>query len=235
LAPVWSPDGSRIVFDLPVNGLYLKAASGAGKEELLLKSSGPTSPDDWSRDGRFLLYSAFDPKTGYDLWVLPDPGRAPGDRKPPTPVIQTQFNERQGQFSPDSRWIAYVSDESGRPEVYVQPFPASSGGGSKVKISGDGGDQPRWRRDGKELFYFSPGGKLMAVDVVATSPVLQAGIPKLLFQAPVFSGGASAMGMDVFRWDVAPDGKRFLINTAAAPAVSEPVTVVLNWTAGLKK
>jgi eukaryotic-like serine/threonine-protein kinase len=227
--PVWSPDGARIVFQT-LDGLYLKPASGAGKEEPLLKTKAPIFPDDWSRDGRFLLYSAIDPKTGYDLWVLPDLGGASGDRKA-TPFLQTQFNERYGQFSPDSHWIAYVSDESGRPEVYVRPFPASSNGGAKVKVSQEGGSQPRWRKDGKELFYLSPDGKLMAVEVVATGPVLQTGIPKPLFQVPA----SSPINDDAFSWDVAADGKRFLINTMAVAPAAEPVTVVLNWTAGLKK
>src|SRR5260370_36705250 len=113
---------------------------------------------------------------------MPDRGGASGERKPIS-FAHTEYNEREGQFSPDSHWIAYVSDESGRPEVYVQPFQGSSGGGGRVKISQDGGDQPRWRRDGKELFYCSPDGKLMAVDVVATSPELTPGIPQLALPA----------------------------------------------------
>jgi serine/threonine protein kinase/Tol biopolymer transport system component len=221
-APVWSPDGSRIAFAAP-NGLYVKAASGAGEEELLLKS-GSTLPDDWSGDGRFLLYANQDPTTKSDLWVLP----LTGTRKP-APYLQTPFNERHGRFSPDGRWIAYVSDESGRPEIYIQAFPASSGDSGKTSVSRDGGDEPHWRRDGKELFYLSLDGKLMAVDL-AVSPVLKVGIPKPLFQAPGLSPTTSASSGR--GWDVTADGQRFLINTPAATAVSEPVTVVLNWQSG---
>jgi Tol biopolymer transport system component len=230
LAPVWSPDGAHIIFEKP-DGLHRKATSGAEKEELVLKTTAATFPDDWSRDGRFLLYTTIDPKTGYDLWVLPDPETASGDGKP-IPFLQTQFNERYGQFSPDSHWIAYVSDESGKPEVYVRPFPASTNGGAKVKISQEGGSQPRWRRDGKELYYFSLDGRLMAVEVVTTSPMLRPGIARPLFQAPAFSPTSGTQY--AFHWDLAADGKRFLIDTRAATPSEEPVTVVLNWTAGLK-
>jgi hypothetical protein len=147
------------------------------------------------------------------------------------PFANTEFNEGQGQFSPDTHWIAYASDESGRVEVYVQPFPTPPGGGSKTPVSRDGGNQPRWRRDGKELFYLSLGGKLMAVDVTE-GPTFNAGSPKPLFQLPVTSMYNNA-AWNVFRWDTTPDGKRFLIDTAKTSA--EPLTVFLNWTAELKK
>jgi eukaryotic-like serine/threonine-protein kinase len=221
-APVWSPDGSRIVF-LSGRTLYQKVSSGAGNEEVLLKSNNAIGLSDWSRDGRFLLYSEEDPKTGWDLWVLP----LDGDRKP-MPYLRTAFPETQGVFSPDARWVAYRSAESGSSEIYVRPFPASSGG--KWMVSKGGGSQPRWRRDGKELFYVSPDGTLMSVDVTA-SPAFRPGVPRSLFQTNMRSS------TNLFRYDVTADGQRFLINasTAATAASSAPITVVFNWQAGLRK
>jgi len=234
-APVWSPDGSRVAFAAyraGGNGIYQKTTNGAGKEQALVSVTGDEKlPDDWSRDGRFLLYTQQDPQTHADLWVLP----LAGDGTPSgtaTPFANTAFSEEQGRFSPDTRWIAYASDESGRSEIYIQPFPAPPNGGSKTPISRDGGSQPRWRRDGKELFYSSPDGKLIAVDVTE-GPIFKAGAPRTLFQVPVAQIGHNEDGLQVLRWDVAPDGKRLLIDTATTS--SEPVTVLLNWTAELKK
>ena len=181
--PVWAPDGSQIVFSSSRNGppnLYRKPSSGAGEETELLKTAEPVAAQDWSRDGRFLLYVVTSPKTGADLWVLP----MEGDRKP-TPFLATPFRETHGQFSPGpanaSRWIAYDSNATGRPEVYVRPFPASSAG--QWMVSTAGGGQPRWRRDGKELFYLSLERKLMSVEIGAGA-TFQAGTPKPLFAAP---------------------------------------------------
>jgi hypothetical protein len=162
------------------------------------------------------------------LWVLP----LEGDRKP-FPLLQTEFNLRNGQFSPDGRWVAYSSDESGRDEIYVRSFsPVPGGAGSNAEgkwlISNGGGIQPRWRGDGKELYYLVPDGKLMAVEV-ATNPVLQAGVPKVLFGEPMTVGPSFA------QWDVTADGKRFLLPTPTAQAAQAPFTVVLNWQAALKK
>ncbi|HYT31056.1 MAG TPA: hypothetical protein VEO37_00560, partial [Thermoanaerobaculia bacterium] len=220
--PVWSPDGSRIVFASDRDGasnLHQKASSGAGSEELLLASDSAKSSTDWSLDGRFIAYENQDPKTGSDLWVLP----LFADRKP-IPFLQTEFNEGQGQFSPDGRWLAYFSDESGRREIYVQAFPASGG---KWQISTTGGMFPRWRRDGKELFYIAADRKLMAVEV-QTDPTLQADRPRALFETHVF-------GAPVIPYTVSADGQRFLFNTPTEEAFSSPITVVVNWTAELKK
>ena len=179
--PLWSPDGSRIVFTSSREGvlnLYQKVASGVANEEVLLKSGEEKVPDDWSADGRFIVFETLNPKTKWDLWVLP----MYGDRQP-SPFLQTEFNERQAQFSPDGKWIAYTSDESGTRDVYVQTFPAPGG---RWRVSTGGGTQPRWRRDGRELFYIAAGRKLMAADV-KPGATFEAGVPKLLFDTRVLT------------------------------------------------
>jgi dipeptidyl aminopeptidase/acylaminoacyl peptidase len=153
------------------------------------------------------------------LWVLP----LSGDRKP-IPFLKTQFNESDAQFSPDSRWVAYESDESGKYEVYVSPFPGSGG---KWQISTAGGIYPRWRRDGAEILYLTSDNKLMAAAVSGKGSSFEAGAIKLLFQTRAINGWGSPYG-------VPADGQRFLINTAPEQS-SAPITVVFNWTAELKK
>jgi Tol biopolymer transport system component len=229
--PVWSPDGTQIVFTSSRKGLfdlYRKPASGAGEDQLLLQSNESKYPQDWARDGRFLLYAVISKNSGSDLWVLPASGGAPGEGKP-APFLATPFSENHGQFSPDGRWVAYTSNESGGSDVYVRAFPASSDGGGKWQVSNAGGRQPRWRRDSKELFYFSLDDKLMSVEVSA-GLTFKAGVPKPLFAAPV--GGS---GFNGWHWDVAPDGQRFLIETTVEDANSTAMTVVLDWTSLLKK
>jgi Tol biopolymer transport system component len=226
---VWSPDGRQIVY-APNGGqspdLYLKPANGAGQGELLLHSEDVKTPMDWSRDGRFLLYEQRTKDRIVNLFVLP----LIGDRKP-MPYLVTAFSKRQAQFSPDGRWVVYTSRESGTDEVYVQPFPMPSNG--KWAVSNGGGAQPRWSRDGKELFYFKPDQTLMAVDVNTAGGTVQLGIPKELFRAAVLGGTGGATG-NAWRWDISPDGRRFLINTALDDAASSPVTVLLNWQSAMR-
>jgi Tol biopolymer transport system component len=241
---IWSPDGNRIIFASDpddVTGdftkgmdLYQRPANGANDQELLLKASESAWriewPTSWSRDGRFLLYTAWnpsDPKSRGGLWVL----RLAGDKKP-FQFLGSEFDSDDGQFSPDGNWVAYRSNESGRQEIYVRPFSpdvtaAASDTGGKWLISTEGGRGPRWRGDGKELYYIAPDWKLMAVEI-ATKPVFRAGVPKVLFQTPL------SAAQSVFAWDVTPDGKRFLFPTPAEQT-TVPFTVVLNWQAGLKK
>jgi Tol biopolymer transport system component len=231
--PFWSPNGDRIVFASnrgKSQNLYQKSAGGSGGDELLLSTTYTKVPDQWSRDGRSIVYSENDPKTNWDLWVLPVGQSTSGDQKP-TPVLQTEFNEFHGQLSPDSRWMAYTSDESGQREVYVRSFPAGDG---KWRISTAGGDQSRWRGDGKELFFGGANGKMMAVEVKAvTEPKrsFETSAPVPLFESHIIETGAFLP----FQYDVTADGKRFLVTTTAAGASSPLLNVVVNWNAGLKK
>jgi len=227
-AAIWSPDGSRVVFNSNpnrsnsnrVNDLYQKPASGAGAEELLLPSPQLKTPLDWSSDGRFVLYRSADPEMGWNLWALP----MDGDRKP-FPVVRTNSDERDGQFSPDGRWIAYQSNASGRFEIWVQPFPGREGQVPKWQISNNGGAQVRWRHDGKELFYIAPDGRLMAVPIsFSDGQAIDRGAPVALF--PTRLGGAVQTN-STQQYMVSPDGQRFLMNTVTEEA-TPPITIILN-------
>ncbi|HVG30478.1 MAG TPA: protein kinase [Pyrinomonadaceae bacterium] len=227
--PVWSSDGSRVFFSSNRGGnifsLYQKIASGAGGDELLLKTDYNTFADDCfsGKAGEFLLYEIDGPQGRFDLWVLP----LTGERKP-YPFLQTEFNETHSQFSPDGRFVAYVSDESGRAEVYVQSFPASGG---KWQISTTGGDQPQWRRDGRELFYLAPDKTLMAVPVAAGDS-FEPGSPVALFATRVPGGSLTG---DRNHFVAAADGQRFLVNNLVDEGNTQPLTLVLNWAASLKR
>lgn len=177
-------------------------------------------PTDWSTDGQYIVYSQIG-QTGYDLWVL-----ALTPERKASPYLQGPFNEDHGRFSPDGHWVAYISDESGRYEVYIQPFPATGG---KWQISRDGGAQPVWRRDGKELFYLASDSTLMAVPVTGGG-AFEAGTPVPLFKTAI----SQPTGIRN-QYAVSADGRRFLIITPTREMQSAPLTVVLNWTAGLKK
>jgi Tol biopolymer transport system component len=233
--PIWSPDGRRLAFGSArkvVGDLYEKPTDGATDEQPLLVNTQEKWLYDWSRDGRFILYGVFaDPKTtGGDLWTLP----LTGDRTP-FPVAQTSFEEFGGQFSPDGRWLAYASNESGRAEIYVRPFPSPGG---KWQVSTAGGNQPRWRRDGKELFYVAPDNRLMAVPLglAADTSAVVVGEPMVLFPTRLASGAGIGPPGSIFaaQYDVATDG-RFLMNVAVEEATAPPITIVQNWLAALKK
>ncbi len=230
---VWSPDGTHIAYTANpkgVLGVYVKASDGSGNEELLWKGEGLAGPSDWSPDGRFLLFSVTDPKTGIDQWWL----ETRGDHKA-APLLHTEFTELAGRFSPDGRWVAYYSNRSGRGEVYVQPFhPESASAPSPEFVVSKGGaaGMPRWRSDGKEIYYLSSDGKITAVEV-STSPSFHAGEPKVLFETPAGFVRSTTPGALA---DAAKDGKRFLLVMPVARATAqEQFTVVLNWTAALKK
>ena len=190
---------------------------------MLLESDQLKSPNDWSSDGRFLLFRSNDPQTGFDLWVPP----LSGDKRP-FPFLKTSFAEREGQFSPDSKWVAYQSNESGQFEIYVQPFP---GPGGKLQISSNGGAQPRWNRNGKEIFYVSLDSKMMAAPV-RLSPdgqSLETGTPVALF--PVRIAGGPLPGRNKQQYAVSSDGQRFLVNLATDEGAASPITLILNWKA----
>jgi serine/threonine protein kinase len=221
IGPVWSPDSTRVVYTSVRKGnydLYVKNASGAGSANLLLHSDDLKIPSDWSRDGRYIAYDQQDSKgkTKYDLWVVP----LNGDHKP-FAYLQTPFNEGTGMFSPDGHWMAYESDQSGRSEIYLSPFPA---GGSKWQVSQGGGVQPIWSRDGSKLYYVSPGGKLMVASIKENGPAVAIGTPQELFQIQLQDPTAGGQS-----YAVAPDGKRFLVDQAGQGA-SPPLTLVTNWT-----
>jgi Tol biopolymer transport system component len=209
--PVWSPDAKRIVFLSNRNGaqgIYQKGLSGEMEEMLFFGGDAHLeSLDDWSPDGRFITYTARDQQGKTNLWALP----LSNDRKPL--LIKSSFNTRQGRFSPDGRWLVYVSDESGRDEIYLEAFPGHE---NRSQVSKDGGNNPRWRRDGRELFYMAPAGQLMSVGVT-TIGSLQLGIPRVLF------GGLSGDA-----YEVASDGLFLgLSNTERTP--SQPINIVVNW------
>jgi serine/threonine protein kinase/Tol biopolymer transport system component len=226
-SPIWAPDGSRIVWASTRDGvanLYQKGANGAGEDTLLLKSEYPNQPTDWSRDGRFIIYRQIDPKTKSDVWGLPTPGS--GEAKPPFALVRTEANEFGGTLSPDGRWLAYVSDVSGRDEVYAQNFP---GGGGKRQVSNGGGNVPRWRRDGRELFYYAGDGKLMAAPT-PRGESLDLGAP-----VPLFEFRAGTINAFFAPYAVTADGQRFLINAVVEMEPNAPLTVVVNWAAEVKR
>jgi Tol biopolymer transport system component len=230
---IWSPDGTRLLFRSNTKGvveLLQKSSSGGGSEEVVFgggeeRERGVQTnnlfPSDWSPHGNSLLFSVPTVASGsYDLWLLP----LVGDKRPVS-LVSSQGDQIHGSFSPDGRLVAYSSNESGQFEVIVQNFPGLE---NKIQVSTNGGYEPRWKADGRELYYLSNDRKLMAVSV-RPGPSFDAA--KLLFQTRV------PVLVSSFRthYDASSDGSRFLVNTQSEDPLPVPITIVLNWTAGLKK
>jgi serine/threonine protein kinase len=218
--PVWSPDGKRLVYAGMVQGnfdLLERSPTTASDQSVLLTSPLAEVPLDWSRDGQFVLYRKQDPSTGIDVWALP----MKGDRTP-IPVARTSADERTAQFSPDGRWVAYESNESGRYEIYLQRF---RGPETKTVVSTDGGIQPRWGPDGRELFYVAPDARLMVVPLrLQAAGNIEPASPMPLFQTRVNGTPTGGSGVE---YAISNDGKRFLMNTLVEQTAA-PITLILN-------
>jgi Tol biopolymer transport system component len=215
--PVWAPDGQSILFTRGSGQLVeISVATNAEREV----GRGVGFPTDWSPDGKFLLIRRADQRTGYDIF-----GFELGAEKP-FPVVQTDFDERDGEFSPDGRWIAFQSNESGRFEIYLQPFRNAES--RKIQVSTAGGAQVRWRRDGKELFYIALDGRLMAAPIRfdADGRTAEPGAPAPLFAANV---GGAVQNVAGQQYVVSADGRRFLLNTVVDQGVAAPLRLVLHW------
>jgi Tol biopolymer transport system component len=225
--PVWSPDGMRIAFSSNRKStwdLYLKASNGSGIEDSLPDTPSAEIAQGWSRDGRFLLYITGNSKTGLDLWALDMTTREHQSRV----VANTPFDETMADLSPDGRWVAYQTNESGRFEIVVQAFPDAGG---KWQVSTGGGAAPRWRADGREIYFLAPDATMMAVPVTASGPTFEAGTPASLFPTRILTGGSP---VNRPQYAVARDG-RFLINQSVNEAASAPITLLMHWTPAEKK
>jgi Tol biopolymer transport system component len=230
---MWTRDGTRVVYGSTTAGpenLFWRSADGSGKPERLASSGFQESPGTWTPDGTTLLFMQQSAANGYDLWTL----SVNGERQP-RPYLQTASNEQYPDLSPDGRWLAYASDQSGRGEVYVQPYP---GPGARQQISVDGGTAPAWSRDGRELFYVTAstvGGQAaltkMMVVPVQTNPTFSAGAPRVLFQ------GRYGLTANVRGYDIAPNGRRFImVQQKERPAMRlSSLIIVQNWIDELKQ
>jgi Tol biopolymer transport system component len=219
MRPLWSPDGSQVAFSADRGGLnsfFTKATNGSDKESLRLSTGYTKALNDWSPDGRYILYTRIVPDSKNELWILP----LFGDQKP-RPYLQGPFNEMQGQISPDGHWVAYSSDESGIWEAYLQSFPEP--GGKRI-LSVEGGMEPHWRKDGKELFYLARDRNLMAVSIdLSSQPKIER--PHVLFRAPV--PPLSRILSNQFA--VSTDGQRFLFGPMESTSKEEQLTVLSSW------
>jgi len=227
--PVWAPDGLQLAVSHSTpqasgDHMYLLQADGTGKEEPLeqpLLESLSNYPSSWSPDGHLLLFNHQDKFGKISMWVLP----LSGDRKPYA-FLETPFNAQMGEFSPDGRWVAYVSNDSGKDEIYVVPFPNA---GARVQVSTEGGSQPRWRRNGRELYYLSPGSKIMVAELPAATNDFRVGAVRPLF---ALSG---LTGVPGYLYDVSADGQKFIAVQELEHTSTVPLTVVANWPAELRK
>jgi len=221
--PVWSPDGSQIAWASNRDGfydIYRKSSTGSGNDQLLLSSPLFKFPTDWTPDGGHILYRVLDPATRYDIWALPMTPEAK-----PFPLLTTPANEAGAVVSPDGKWFAYASDETGRYETYVQAFP---GGGGKRQVSTTGGNGPWWRADGRELYFHAPNGDLMSVEVTPATGAI-ASAPATLFSFP--PGGI----LTTPYYSVTPDGQRFLLSELLQHREGTPLTVLVDWATRFKK
>ena len=218
--PVWSPDGRQIAFHDSTTTHLFTVGVDDGRTQNVLESKRPVYINDLSPDGRFLIYTETNPTTGNDLWLLP----IAGDRTP-APLLVTAADESHGQFSPDGRWIAYTSTESGQEEIYIRTLT----GKGTTRVSTSGGSFSRWRKDGRELFYRSLEGRLMAVPVASAGDQLTMGTPVPLFKI------VEPLGTFAYPYDVAPDGQKILAMTPTSTEGARALTVLVNWEAGLRK
>ena len=224
--PVWAPDGKTLLYALNKNGpydLFEKRTDSTGSEELVLESGSSKYPSDWSSDGRYVAYGSTVARDWTSVMILP----RFGDRKPFV-FLQGEHNAGEARFSPDMRWVAYTSDESGRGEIYVTPFPQAA---SKWQVSTSGGMSPRWRRDGKELFYLGADSRLMAAEVDASGPIFQVGEVRPLFPALLRTGPSRfelGSTSEQIGYDSAPDGTWFVMNSPPA-GTSAPITLITGW------
>jgi Tol biopolymer transport system component len=227
---VWSPDGQSVIFNSVRKrhyDLYRKPANGTGAEELLYADDTDKVPTSWSPDGKFLLFfTGGGPR--HEIWLLPLAPDRPGETLKPVRLFKTGFNELFAQFSPDGRWVVYAADDSGQSEIYLVPF---SRAGQRHQISANGGGRPRWRRDGKELYYIALDGKLIATEIRISAENIEAGTAHVLL--PITS--SNPFSTSGYPYEVSPDGQRILTAIPAGARAAEPVTLIQNWAAALKK